>query len=153
MKDIKITRTDTLNPKIKELIKALDNELRDLYGDSQDNYTTHNDLSKGFPAILIEQNETPIGCGAFKQYDETSGELKRIFLKPEMRGQGISKLIVKALEDWMIEENLPVSRLETGPKQIAALALYKKLGYKVIPNYGVYVDMPNSICMRKGLLV
>ena len=151
MKDIKIIRTDTLNPKIKELIKLLDKELRGYYGDIQDNYDVHNDTSKGFSAILIEENEEPIGCGAFKPYDEISGELKRIFLKKEARGKGISKLLVKALEDWMLEKNLSISILECGDRQPEALGLYQKLGYKIIPKYGVYIDMPNSICMKKEL--
>ena len=153
MKDIKIIRTDTLNLKVKELIKALDKELRGYYGDIQDSYTPHNDVSKGFPTILIEQAGKPIGCGAFKPYDKTSAELKRVFLKKEARGKGLSKLMVKALEDWMLERNLSIARLETGGKQLEALGLYQKLGYKVIPKYGVYVDMPNSICMKKDLLI
>ena len=152
MKDINIIRTNTLNPKIKELIKFLDKELRDYYGDVQDNYTPHNDVSKGFPAILIEQNGLSIGCGAFKPYDKTSGELKRIFLKKEVRGKGLSKHLMKALEDWMLEENLSVAILETGDKQPEALGLYQKLGYKPIPKYGVYVNMPNSICTKKELI-
>ena len=151
MKDIKIIRTDTLNPKVKELIKDLDKELRNYYGDIQDSYTPHNDVSKGFPAILFEQNGIPIGCGAFKPYDKISGELKRIFLKKEVRGKGLSKLIVKALENWMLEDNLSIAILECGDRQPEAIGLYQKLDYKVIPKYGVYVDMPNSICMRKDL--
>jgi putative acetyltransferase len=152
LKDIKITRTDTLDSKIKELIKELDEELRGHYGDAQDSYTPHNDVSKGFSAILIEQNEEPIGCGAFKQYNETSGELKRIFIKHKARGQGISKVLVKALEEWMLEKNLSIAVLETGNKQIEALGLYEKLGYQRMPNYGVYVGMEaTSICMKKDL--
>ena len=128
MKDLKITRTNTLDPKIKGLIKLLDKELRGYYGDIQDNYDVHNDTSKGFSAILIEENEEPIGCGAFKPYDETSAELKRIFLRNEARGKGLSKLIVKALEDWILEENLPIARLETGKKHPAKACNQKHKG-------------------------
>ena len=42
--------------------------------------------------------------------------------------------------------------LESGEPLVAAMALYKSIGYDVIPNYGQYKDMPDSVCMRKKLL-
>ena len=47
--------------------------------------------------------------------------------------------------------NFRYAVLETGDPLVAASALYRKCGYKVIPNYGPYVNMPESVCMQKKL--
>ncbi len=43
--------------------------------------------------------------------------------------------------------------LESGEPLVAAMELYRSIGYEIIPNYGQYKDMPDSVCMRKKILV
>ncbi len=152
MEGIKIIKTDTQNPAMQGLIRLLDKELRGEYNDFQDVYSTMNDVSAGIPAVLLELDGEPIGCGAFKPHDKQSGELKRIFVHPDHRGKGFSKKIVNALEEWIITDGFSNAILETGTKQIAALGLYKKFGYQVIENYEPYKGIPTSICMKKVLV-
>jgi len=53
------------------------------------------------------------------------------------------------LESWASELNFKYCVLETGKRQPEAIALYKKNGYQIIPNYGQYHGIENSICFQK----
>ena len=74
-----------------------------------------------------------------------------MFVKPENRGRGIAGQILKELESWAAELGFRECILETGFKQPEAIALYKRSGYEVIPNYGQYAGIENSLCMRKSI--
>ena len=93
----------------------------------------------------------PVGSASFKRYDDESAEVKRVFVKKEYRGQGISIELMKMLEARAREKGFKYFILESGEPLVAAMSLYRKIGYKVIPNYGQYVDMEESICMKKKL--
>jgi GNAT superfamily N-acetyltransferase len=60
-------------------------------------------------------------------------------------------LILGELENWALEMGYRQAVLETGNKQVEAIAMYEKLGYSVIPNYPPYENMTTSICMQKTL--
>lgn len=77
--------------------------------------------------------------------------MKRVFIKKEYRGQGISNQLMELLETKAKEKGFQYLILESGEPLTAAMALYRKIGYTVIPNYGPYKDMPDSVCMRKKL--
>ena len=93
----------------------------------------------------------PVGCGCFKKFNNSTVEIKRMFVPLSFRGKGISKKLLIELEQWAKEKGFSGFVLETGKKQHEAIGLYTKLGYQQIENYGQYVDMPNSVCFRKYL--
>jgi GNAT superfamily N-acetyltransferase len=70
---------------------------------------------------------------------------------PPYRNQGIGKKVLLELEHWAKREGYSVSILETGINQPEAIAAYEKSGYIRIPNFPPYVDIKESICMRKYL--
>ena len=74
-----------------------------------------------------------------------------MYVRPERRGAGIARMILSELETWAGEEGYMQSILETGIKQPEAIALYSRSGYRLIPNYPPYVDVAESICMKKEL--
>ncbi len=96
--------------------------------------------------------DIPVGCASFKRHDDECAEVKRVFIKEEYRGRGISKILMELLEGKGRSEGYTYFILESGEPLVAAMALYKSMGYEVIPNYGQYKDMPDSVCMRKKLL-
>lgn len=67
------------------------------------------------------------------------------------RAKGIGTAILTALEKWAAEIGMQATVLELGNNQPEAIRLYEKQGYKVISNYGQYIGMETSICMRKEL--
>ncbi|WP_439698591.1 GNAT family N-acetyltransferase [Mucilaginibacter sp. AW1-7] len=151
MNTLRITRTTSNNPDFRTLVTQLDADLRNRNGDMMDIYDQHNVIEKNDTAVVAYLNNQPAGCGCFKLYDADAVEVKRMFVHPNARGNGISKLILNELETWAHSLGYKYTVLETGKKQVEALSLYPKSGYLPIPQYGPYVDLPDSICFRKVL--
>ena len=102
--------------------------------------------------FLICDEEQAVACGVIRQLEGTNvAELKRMFVHKNYRGQGWSKILVQELETWAIEQGFKAMILETGDKLVEAISLYKSLNYSIIANYGPYIHLPNSICMKKNL--
>jgi len=90
-----------------------------------------------------------LGCGAIKEYNGDTMEIKRMYVSPDNRKKGIATKILTELENWARELSYAKCILETGKRQPEAIELYKKNGYKLIPNYGQYTEMENSLCFEK----
>jgi GNAT superfamily N-acetyltransferase len=136
------------------LIHALNAELSGLYPEPG---ATHfrlgeEEVSEGRGAFLVAYVDgAPLGCGAVRRLDQATAELKRMFVAPGIRGQGVGRALLRALEDEARGLGARRLVLETGIRQRAALALYRKTGFAVIPAFGEYVDSPTSVCMGKDL--
>jgi putative acetyltransferase len=78
-------------------------------------------------------------------------EVKRMYTKPESRGRGIATTVLRELEAWAREMSYVRCVLETGKRQPEALALYRKNGYRIMPNFGQYEGKDNSVCFEKTL--
>jgi len=102
-------------------------------------------------ALIGYEEQKPIACGCFKVIADETIEIKRMFVLLESRRQGFSRMLLSALERWAHECGYTKAILETGKGQPEAIALYRQCGYEVIPNYGVYVGLENSLCMQKEL--
>jgi GNAT superfamily N-acetyltransferase len=76
-----------------------------------------------------------VACGAVKRLDQQTGEIKRMFVAPGARGQGVARALLGALEDTARELGYERVRLDTGAKQPHAQALYPSAGYTPIPDY------------------
>ncbi len=148
---MKITRTNSTNPDFISLVQYLDAELAERDGDDHAFYAQYNQIDTIRHALVFYENEKPIGCGAFKPFDDNSVEVKRMYVLPEMRGKGIASQILLELENWAAEIGYNRSVLETGKRQPEAIALYTKRGYSIIPNFGQYAGVENSICFEKKL--
>lgn len=78
-------------------------------------------------------------------------EVKRMFVHPSHRGKGTAQAVLAELERWAKDLHYPSCVLETGKRQPEAIGLYQKSGYALIPNYGQYIGVENSVCMQKQL--
>ena len=150
---LKITRTDSVNADFRELVQLLDGELRIRDGAEHGFYAQFNKIDTIREVVVAYENEIAVGCGAFKEYEHNIAEIKRMFVRPESRNQGIAGKILSELEAWANELNFAECVLETGLKQPEAVHLYQKSGYEIIPNYGQYAGVENSVCMRKRFLI
>jgi GNAT superfamily N-acetyltransferase len=148
---VTIKRTNSGDKDFHELVRLLDKDLLDRYGALQDYYSRFNSISNLPTVVLAYDNGQPVGCGCFKRFDETSVEVKRMYVINEQRGKGIGNAILHELEKWAAELKVGTIVLETGNNQPEAIHLYGKMGYAVIPNYGQYSGMETSICMKKEL--
>lgn len=143
-----LTRTTSDNPDFKYLTGLFDEYLIDIDGEERNFFSFYNNVYLE-TVLLVYENEEIVGCGGFKKFDDKTAEIKRMFVHPNHRNKGIASLIIKELETWAKELHYLHFVLETSPKLVSAIVLYKKTGYKIIPNFGQYIGVENSICMRK----
>ena len=101
--------------------------------------------------VVAFDNDQPVACGAIREFDKDSMEVKRMYTLPSHRGKGIAKLVLQELERWTLELGYAKCILETGKRQPEAIQLYEKSGYQSIPNYGKYLNVENSVCFQKQL--
>jgi GNAT superfamily N-acetyltransferase len=99
----------------------------------------------------VYESEKAVGCGAMKEFEPGVMEIKRMFTLPGSRGKGIATRILAELEKWAAELLIEKCILETGKRQSEAVELYKKNAYNIIPNYGQYAGVENSLCFEKKL--
>jgi putative acetyltransferase len=152
MKSIQLKRTNSDDPDFKTLVAELNHDLRVRNGEIMEIYEPFNIIEENNTVVLAYLNDEPAGCGCFKKYDNSSIEVKRMFVRIKARGNGISKMILAELEKWAKELGFAASVLETGGRQAEALSLYPKAGYRLIPNYGQYVGLADSVCFKKELI-
>jgi GNAT superfamily N-acetyltransferase len=149
-----LERTTWDDIRFKELTVSLDQELTGNYGKLQNQYTMKNIIKSNSYVVLCIKNEKAIACGCIRDLgDNSTVELKRMFTIKEERGQSIGKLIVEELEKWAFELHFKRMILETGMKQNSAIAMYQKIGFQIIENYGEYKGISNSICMAKEIRI
>lgn len=148
---ITLTRTDSGNLDFINLVRYLDAELAELDGEEHAFYAQLNKTHNLKHVIVAYENDKPIACGALREYSPTIMEIKRMYTLPENRGKGIATKILADLEAWASELSYHKCILETGRRQPDAIQLYKKNGYKIIPSYGKYVNMENSVCFEKEI--
>lgn len=149
---IKILRTDSSNLDFIDLVKLLDKELQIRDGSEHTFYAQYNKIDKLKNVVVAFYNDIAVGCGAIKEYDIGTIEIKRMYVKDEYRSKGIATKVLIELELWAGELGYNKCILETGLKQPEAIRLYTKNNYKVIPNYGQYAGVVNSVCMEKVLV-
>ena len=146
---IKLIRTDSENLDFIALVKELDADLAIRDGDEQAFYAQFNKIDKIKYVVVAYENDQPVGCGAIKEYSPIAMEIKRMYTSPACRGKGVATKVLTELERWTAELSYKKCLLETGIKQPEAIGLYKKIGYKPIPNYGQYAGVENSVCFEK----
>ena len=147
---ISLKRTNSDNADFQTLVRELDRELAIRDGGEYAFYAQFNKIDAIKHAVVAYENGTAIGCGAVEAFDETSMEIKRMFVPLESRGKGIAFIVLGELENWASELGYEKCVLETGLKQPEAIRLYEKNRYVKIPNHGQYVGMGNSVCFEKN---
>jgi putative acetyltransferase len=148
---INLKRTDSDDLFFIELVKYLDAELAVVDGDDHGFYSQFNRIDKIRNVVIALDAGKPVGCGAIKEYKAGVMEVKRMYVSPSGRKKGIATIILQELEKWASELSCDKCILETGKRQPEAIGLYKKSGYKVIPNYDQYAGVENSVCFEKWL--
>jgi len=140
----------------RRLLSASDAYLGSLYPPESNHLSSPKDLAQTHVRFVGYQEESDIvGCCAVKMLNDDEGpygEIKRLFVLPEYRGRGISKILMETLEKHLIDQGVNCSRLEAGIHQPEALGLYRRLGYVERGPYGDYALDPLSVFMEKRLV-
>ncbi len=146
-----LLRTDSGNKDFIFLVQQLDAELAVVDGEDHAFYSQFNKLDKIKHVVIAYENGIPVACGAIKEYASGIMEVKRMYTIPAQRGKGMARGILGELENWAKEMSYSKCVLETGERLPDAIALYQKCGYHIIPNYGQYVGVENSVCFEKNI--
>ncbi|SIT82963.1 GNAT family N-acetyltransferase [Pontibacter indicus] len=146
-----LIRTNSDHKDFINLVRHLDAELAERDGAEHAFYAQFNKIDKIKYVVVAYEDEKPVGCGAIKEFEPGTVEVKRMFVFPQFRGKGIAGKVLAELERWAAELSFNKCILETGLKQPEAIALYRKSRYSRIPNYGQYAGVENSVCFEKLL--
>ena len=121
-----LVRTNSDNADFRELVALLDADLAIRDGDEHSFYAQFNKVDAIRHVVVAYVGETAVGCGAFKEYEKRTAEIKRMFVRENVRGRGIAGKILAELEVWAKEQGFSECILETGVKQPEAIRLYQK---------------------------
>jgi len=136
------------------LVAALNSELLDRYEgfDGSGGEQVAADFEPPGGAFVVGwDGEEPVACGGVIRYDETTAEIRRMYVAPSARGRGLSRALLEALENEARQLGYEFVRLETGDRQPEAIKLYASSGFEPIPRYGPFADDPRSVCFEKRL--
>ncbi len=140
-------------PEVRALIAALDKHLLSTYSPEANHLLDVTALMEPEVTFFVARNAmgVAVGCGAIRLEDGYA-EVKRMYVTPAARGQGIAEKLLSALTDAARALGLPALRLETGEDLKEAAALYRKHGFREIPAFGEYrLTAESSLCMEKTI--
>lgn len=101
--------------------------------------------------LVARIRDEAVACGALRSLDAVTGEVKRMYVCPALRGTGISRRLLAVIETIAMGRGHRVMKLETGNLSPEALALYRSSGYREVPAWGEYAGNDYSICFEKAL--
>ena len=139
---------------VKRLIQEADSLMLAMYPPESNHLDDVSELSGSnvcFTGAFIQDQLAAIGAVKIMNNDGMYGEIKRVYVDTQYRGQNLAAAVMQYLEQYLISQGVLIARLETGDKQIAAIGLYEKLGYSIRDPYGSYIEDPLSIFMEKKL--
>ena len=154
MIEVSIQRSDLSSEAATRLISALNAELSRRYPEEGANHfrLDAQEVEEGRGAFFIAYaNGEPLGCGAIRRIGADCAEIKRMYVEPYARGQGVGRKILLTLQEEARRLGVARILLETGERQPEAIALYNRAGFLRVRAFGEYVDSPLSVCMAKDL--
>ena len=142
------------SPDARRLVAALDEHLASRYK-PEHRFGPHlkaEQVAPGIGTFVVARAEgKAVGCGALRRRDQTTVEVKRMYVEPEKRGRGVARQILDHLENSARTMGAERLVLETGIHQEEAIGLYRAAGFKAIDCFDEYVDTPTSACFEKTL--
>ena len=150
--DVRLEHVAWDHPDASALRVAQQAELRERYGDDDIGHAMTGEQIVAM--VLLRAGGDAVACGALREAPDlgpATGELKRMYVRPDARGRGLSRRVLTALEQVAAGRGLDRLVLETGVLQPEAIGLYLRAGYLPVENYGEYVGVVDSRCFAKRL--
>lgn len=101
--------------------------------------------------VIATEDGVDLGHAALRALAEGGFEVKKVFVRPEARGRGVSRMLMSAIEAIARDKGETRILLQTGPKQLEAIALYRSSGYEHIGEFGPYIGLGDMVYMAKAL--
>ena len=116
-----LNRTNSENKDFQDLVLELDKDLAKKNGETNDFFAQYNKIDLIKNVVIALKDNLPVGCGAMKEYDNSTMEIKRMYVPIEMRGKGVAVAVLSDLESWARELGYQRCVLETGDKMLEAI--------------------------------
>ncbi len=141
------------DPDATRLIDELNAELDALYRPDDNHFSLdRSEVAEGRGAFFVAFLEgQPVGCGAVRLIGEARAEIKRMYVRPNVRGRGVGRALLNRLESKASALGATSLVLEMGDSQPGADALYRGAGFREIPCWGEYLATPASVCLGKRI--
>jgi putative acetyltransferase len=137
---------------VMALLSALDAHLEALYPPTSNHILSIETLcAPNVRFFVARRAAAALGCGALLIEQAGAAEVKRMYVTPAARGQGVGRQILRCIEERAAREGLALIRLETGIHQAQAQAMYRAFGYTDCGPFGQYFADPLSVFMEKRL--
>lgn len=149
---VSVERESPRQTEVAELVSELDAYVSGLYPVESNHLMSIDALCAPEIRFFVARcRGTAVGCGALRVDRSGYGEVKRMFVRPGLRGKGIGRVILRRVEREARDSGLSCLRLETGTLQPEALGLYRSEGYREISPFGDYRSDPLSVFMEKEI--
>jgi putative acetyltransferase len=153
MLTVTLTRENPDQPDVRRLLSASDAYMAALYPAESNHMVDIASLTAENVRFLVARSGgSCMGCGALVLSDDSSAEIKRMWVEPQARGLMLGRRLLHAIEAEACQQNVTVLRLETGILQPEAIGLYRSEGFAEIEPFGSYLPDPLSIFMEKRLV-
>jgi GNAT superfamily N-acetyltransferase len=153
---VDIRPSDPFGPEAVYLVGRLSAELASMYPEDAaagaGDFHPRDAAGPGRAFLVAWLGSRPVGCAALRPMEPGVAEFKRLYVEPDARGRGIARLLLIALESKARDLGYTAVRVETGLRQVPSQRVIKSSGFEPIPNYGIYVGNPLSLCFEKPLI-
>ena len=150
-----IEEVDPQGPEAMSLLREAALEARSLYpeligpGAPMPTNPPRQERAAYFVAFLAG---TPVGCGALRPLNGSTAEVRRVYVLQAYRRSGVARALLAHLHRTASALHYTVLRIETGNRQLSAMALYESFGFQRIAPFGEHADDPTSVCYEKRLM-
>lgn len=135
----------TSDEDILELFSEHDDYMIDFLGEDADCYTRYNDCEQIEKVWGVYVDNSLAGCIAFRRKSDEAGEVKRMFIRREYRGKGISRLLLDTVEKYANEQGYTTLFLDTRITLEPAVSIYRSFGLDIVFQQGLYIQMEKKI--------
>lgn len=130
---------------ILTLFSEHDDHMIDFLGEDKGCYMRYSENEKIEKAWILYSDGFPAGCIAYRAKDDGAGEVKRLYLKKEYRGRGLSKELLKTVETYAKEQGCRTLFLDTRITLEPAVSLYRVWGFEIVFQQGLYIQMEKKL--------
>ncbi len=142
---MKIIPMSVLDERILRLFSEHDGYMLCFMGEDKRYYTRYSEkenIEKVWAAVL---DDLPIGCIAYRKKADGIGEVKRLYIQKDYRGNGYSKELLKTVESYAKQQGCHTLFLDTRITLEPAVSLYRCVGFNIVFQQGLYIQMEKKL--------
>ncbi len=142
---MKITLVEVISEEVLKLFSEQDDFMIDFLGDDSVYYARYSKSENIEKVWVAYFDDLPIGCVAYRKKSSDVGEVKRMFIKHEYRGRGISKSLLDMVEKYAKQCDDHTLHSSTRITLEPAITLYQHSGFFETFRNGLYVEMEKKL--------